>query len=332
MRPSLRPLSEQVIVITGASSGIGLCTARAAAQEGARVVLGARSADVLERIVGEIEARGGRALAVDVDVTDPSAVERLADRAVAQFGRIDTWVNNAGVSIFGAIVDTPLEDHRRLFETNYWGVVHGSIVAVRHLREHGGALVNVGSVASDRALPLQGAYSASKHAMKGFTEALRMELEHDRVPISVTLVKPSSIATPYSEHARAFTEREPLSAPPHYAPELVARAILRAATEPVRDVFVGGSGRAMSALGAISPRLADRLFEGTLFRAQQTSLSSNGRHDNLFAPTHDARERGRYPDRVLERSLSDRAAERPGRTLLMGALLVAGVAILVRNL
>lgn len=332
MRASLRPLSEQVIVITGASSGIGLCTARAAAEQGARVVLGARSADVLERIVGEIEATGGRALAVSVDVGDPEAVERLAERAVARFGRIDTWVNNAGVSIYGELTRTPLEDHRRLFETNYWGVVHGSTVAVRHLRAGGGALINLGSVLSDRAIPLQGAYSASKHAVKGYTDALRMELEHAGDPISVTLVKPSAIATPYPEHARTFTEHEPRNAPPYYAPELVAKAILRAASEPTRDVFVGGSARALSALGTMAPRLADRLFEGTLFRLQQTETRANGRRDNLFAPTEDARERGHAPERVLEHSLTDRAAERPVRTLLIGAALVAGVALIVRAL
>ncbi len=332
MRPNLRPLAEQVIVITGASSGIGLCTARLAAREGARVILGARSADVLARVVSEIEAQGGRALAVDVDVTDPDEVERLAVQAEERFGPIDTWVNNAGVSIFGALTETPIDDHRRLFETNYWGVVHGATVALRHFGERGGALINIGSVAGDRSLPLQGAYSASKHAVKGFTEALRMELEHEGAPVSVTLIKPSSIATPYHEHARAFTPNEPRNAPPLYAPELVAKAILRAAVEPVREVFVGGSGRAVSALGAVAPRLADRLLEGTLFEAQQTDVRANGRHDNLFAPGHDGRERGRYPERVHERSLADRAAERPARSLLMGALLVAGVALLVRNL
>lgn len=332
MRASFRPLSDQVMVITGASSGIGLCTARAAAQQGARVVLGARSADVLERVVEEIEAEGGQAQAVDVDVADHHAVERLAERAIQRFGRIDTWVNNAGVSIYGELTDTPIEDHRRLFETNYWGVVYGSLVAVRHLRESGGALINIGSVLSDRAIPLQGAYCASKHAVRGFTEALRMELEHAGLPISVTLIKPGSIATPYHEHARALTDYEPRNAPPLYAPELVTKAILRAATEPVRDVFVGGSARAMSALGAVAPRLADRLFEGTLFKLQQSDTPKNGRRDNLFVPSADARVRGRAPDRVLERSFSDRAAERPGRTLLLGAVLVAGVALLVRSL
>lgn len=334
MRPSLKPLSDQVMIITGASSGIGLCTARAAARAGARVVLGARSADVLERIVDEIDAAGGEAIAVEVDVSDLAAVEGLASRAIERYGRIDTWVNNAGVSIYGEILETPLEDQRRLFETNYWGVVHGSIVAARHMDR--GALINVGSVASDRAIPLQGAYSASKHAVKGFTEALRMELEHANIPISVTLIKPGSIATPYHEHARALTEHEPKNVSPVYAPDLVANAILRAASEPVRDLYVGGAPRALTALHAMAPRLADRLFEGTLFKMQQTReplhTNGNGRHDNLFLPTEDARERGRYPERVLERSLTDRAAEHPVRTILLGAALVAGVAFLVRSL
>lgn len=332
MRASLKSLSEQVIVITGASSGIGLCTARAAVAAGAKVVLGARSAEALDRVVAELQAAGGEALAVSVDVGDQAAVERLAEHAHRRFGRIDTWVNNAGVSIYGELVRTPIEDHRRLFETNYWGVVYGSLVAVRHLGESGGALVNVGSVLSERSIPLQGAYSASKHAVKGFTEALRMELEHAKLPISVTLVKPGSIATPYAEHARAFTSHEPRNAGPFYAPDLVAKAILRAATEPTRDVFVGGSARAISALGAMAPRLADRLFEGTLFRAQQTDTPTNGRRDNLFLPTEEARERAPVPARVHEHSFSDRASERPVRTLLLGAALIAGVALLVRRL
>ncbi len=343
--PSLKPLSEQVIVITGASSGIGLCTARAAARAGARVVLGARSAEVLERIVDEIDAAGGEAIAVDVDVADMLAVERLAARAIERYGRIDTWVNNAGVSIYGELLETPIEDHRRLFETNYWGVVNGSVVACRHVLN--GALINVGSIASERAIPLQGAYSASKHAVKGFTEALRMELEHAAIPISVTLIKPAAIATPYHEHARALTEREPRNVPPLYAPELVASAILRAACEPVRDVHVGGAGRAITAASAVAPRLMDRLFEGTLFKMQQTRepVHANGngngnghghahraRHDNLFRPTEDARERAEVPDKVFEHSLTDRAAESPVRTIILGAALVAGVAFLFRAL
>lgn len=333
MRIRLKPLSEQVMVITGASSGIGLTTARAAADAGAKIVLSSRDHRVLEALVRDLAARGGDAIAVPADVADLGAVRRIATRTIELWGRIDTWVNNAGVSIYGTLMETPEEDHRRLFDTNYWGVVNGSRVAVEHLRERGGALINVGSVLGDRAVPLQGAYSASKHAVRGFTDALRMELEHDRLPIAVTLIKPSSIATPYHEHARNYTAHEPRNPRPVYAPNLVARAILRAATEPVRELAVGGGGRMLSALGAIAPRTLDRVMDRTLIDGeQQQKRLAAPRRDNLYAPADDGRERGHYPTRVLERSFADRVSERRGSYLAAGALVTVGLALLIRRL
>ena len=146
----------------------------------------------------------------------------LAETALREFGGFDTWVNNAGTSIYGKVEDTPMEDQRRLFETNYWGTVIGSRIAATHLRRRGGALVNVGSVLSDRAVPLQATYCATKHAVKGFTNALRMELEADGAPVSVTLIKPAAVDTQLEEHARSLTGAEPLNPPPVYAPETVA--------------------------------------------------------------------------------------------------------------
>src|SRR5688572_14239197 len=204
MQSPLRPLSEQVIVITGASSGIGLVTARQAAERGARVVLVARNGNDLERAVEHIRRQGGRAIHVVADVADSGQVERVAEAAVAEFGRIDTWVNNAAVSMYGRIMDLSTEDMRRQMDVNYWGQVYGSRVAVRHMRNHGGALVNVASALADRAIPLQGNYCAAKHALKAFTDALRMELEEEGVPISVTLVKPGSIDTPLFDKARTL--------------------------------------------------------------------------------------------------------------------------------
>ena len=173
-----KPLRDQVIVVTGASSGIGLATARMAAKGGACVVLAARSGAALAGIVAEIEAAGGQAVWVEADVGQRAEVEVIAAKAITAFGGFDTWVNNAGVSIYGPIRETTLEDQRRLFETNYWGVVNGSLIAAEHLRERpdGGAIVNVASILSDAPIPVQGVYSASKHAVKGFTNALRMEL------------------------------------------------------------------------------------------------------------------------------------------------------------
>ena len=181
MKPELKPLKEQVIVITGASSGIGMATALAAAHEGAKVVLAARSEATLQQIAEHIQSSGGTAIAVAADVADRAQVENVARRAVEQFGRIDTWVNDAGVSIYGRLDEVKDVDSRRLFDTNFWGVVNGSLTALPHLKKNqgGGALINVGSEVSDASIPLQGMYSASKHAVKGFTDALRVELDAD---------------------------------------------------------------------------------------------------------------------------------------------------------
>ena len=212
-----KKLRDQVIVITGASSGIGLATARIAARRGARVVMLSRNEEELRRACNEIRSQGGRATYAVADVADPEAVDRAGDLAAQQFGGFDTWVNNAGVSIYGKLTDVPLEDTRRMFDTNFWGTVHGCRTAIKHLQHRGGAIINVGSIVSDRAVPLQGMYSASKHAVQGYTDALRMELEHDGVPIWVTLVKPSAINTPYVEHARNYMDKAPKLPPPVYA-------------------------------------------------------------------------------------------------------------------
>ena len=213
-----KALGDQVIVVTGASSGIGLATARMAAARGARVVLAARSRDALDAAVSEIEAAGGRAVAVVADVGRRADVQAIADRAVAEFGGFDTWVNVAGLTIYGPLREVSDEDNARLLQTNFWGTVFGSLIAVEHLRRRGGALINLGSVASDLAFPFQGMYVASKHAVKGFTDALRMELLTEKAPVSVTLVKPTSIDTPLPNRARNYMDREPTLPPPIYPP------------------------------------------------------------------------------------------------------------------
>ena len=242
MSVKLKPLGEQVVVITGASSGIGLATAEMAAKRGARVVLSSRDESDLRTAGERIRAEGGQAAWFAADVADLEAMRRLAQLALTEFGAIDTWVNNAGVSIVGRLEDVSLEDARRLFETNYWGVVHGSLVALPHL-EAGGALINIGSILSDTGYPLQGHYTASKHAVKGFTDSLRLEVEEPGRPISVTLIQPAAIDTLYPEHAKSYLGVEPKHMPPVYAPEVVARAILHCAEHPERDVLVGEERR-----------------------------------------------------------------------------------------
>lgn len=300
--PKLRKLRDQVIVITGASSGIGLATARMAASRGARVLLTSRNEQDLRRVTHEICARGGRAAFAVADVADPEGVDRIDDAAVREFGGIDTWVNNAGVSIYGRLTEVPLEDKRRLFDTNFWGVVHGCRTAFRHLRQRGGAIVNVGSIVSDIAMPLQGMYSASKHAVLGYTDALRMELEHDDVPISVSLVKPSAIDTPFLDHARNYMEEAPNFPPPVYEPDLVARAILHCAERRIREVTVGGGGRLMTAMGRLAPRALDRYLEAAMFRQQRDPSRPGRRPDSLFQPARDGLAHGPYSGRVMKRS------------------------------
>lgn len=325
MPVSLKPLSDQTLVITGATSGIGLVTARTAAEQGARVVLAARNEEALSDIVGEIEATGGRAAYAVADVGRENEVRHIAEVAVDRFGGIDTWVNNAAVSIYGSIMDIDLDEQRRLFETNYWGVVYGSRVAVEHLRDRGGALINLGSVLADRAIPKQGPYCASKHAIKGFTDSLRMEIEEEDWPISVTLIKPTAIDTPYKDHAKNYLPKAPKNPAPVYAPDTVARAILHCAQHRKRSVIIGGAGKGISVLGTQFPRLTDLVMERLMSRLQMTEEPAGDRdRHNLFEPLEGGKERGGYPNHVSESSLYTQAVLHPWTSAV--ALLGAGAA------
>ena len=320
-----KKLKDQVIVITGASSGIGLATARMAAQRGARVVLAARNEADLNRVTEEITANGGKAVAVVADVSDEAAIDRVGERALLEFGTIDTWVNNAGVSIYGKLADIPMADKKRLFDVNFWGTVNGCRTALRFMKFRGGTLINIGSEVSDRSIPLQGIYSASKHAVKGYTDALRMELEKDGVPIAVTLVKPSAINTPYPEHARNYLdEGVPALPPPLYSPEVVAEAILKCAQRPVRDIIVGGAGRLQVAMGNMAPRLTDKLMEHSMFDQQKAFDRSQPREGSLDRPQQDGRAHGLQP-RMMRSSAYTSAALSPVTRAL--PFIAAGVAM-----
>jgi NAD(P)-dependent dehydrogenase (short-subunit alcohol dehydrogenase family) len=327
MDVTLKPIDEQVMVITGASSGIGLVTAKMAARQGASVVLAARNENDLERAVNEIRADGGRAVHLAGDVADAAYVERIADTAVREFGHIDTWVNNAAVAVYGRIMEVDLDDMRRQFDVNYWGQVHGSRTAVPHLRRRGGALINVASALADRAIPLQGNYCAAKHALKAFTDSLRMELEEEGAPISVTLVKPGSIDTPFFEKAKTYLGVEPQPVPPVYAPEVVAGAILHCAQHPTRDIITGGMGKMLSIANGF-PRLADKYMEKTTFESQKTDVPVGDRPNNLYAPVaHDGGERGsNWTGRTKGTSLYTKAALHPGMTAVAAAVGVGLIA------
>lgn len=328
MSLKLKKLEDQVIVLTGASSGIGLTTARMAAKRGARLVLAARNEEALSALTDEIRSAGGQAIYVVADVGNEDEVQAIAKVAEDRFGGFDTWINNAGGGIFGQILDISTEDHRRLFETNFWGVVYGSKAAARGLMQRGGALINVGSVVSDRAVPLQGMYSATKHAVKGFTDALRMELEGAGAPISVTLIKPTSIDTPFAQHARNYMAEEPTLPPPVYTPHLVAEAILHSAETPKRDVIVGGGGKMISMLGLRAPRVADKVMESPSFlRMEKMDQPAQHPAGALHEPTFGLRERGNYQGHARGTSLYTQATLHPLATgaLALGAGLLLGM-------
>ncbi|QSX00962.1 SDR family oxidoreductase [Haloterrigena alkaliphila] len=305
MNADLKPLAEQVIVITGASSGIGLTTARMAADRGARVVVAARSEGALRELVEEIEAEGGEATAVAADVSDREDVREIRRVAEETYGGFDTWVNGAAVPIYGELEAVPVEEMREQFDVNVWGLLYGSLEAADYFksRDRDGAILNIGSIVSERAIPLQGSYSASKHAVKGFTEAFRMELEKEGAPVSVTLIKPSAIDTPYSEHAKNHMDEGATLPPPVYAPETVARAICHAAEHPQHEVTVGAGGKGMTALGEFASRLMDRVMEAVFYDQQRTGDPPRSDAAALEEPVGDLEARGDYDGHVSETSL-----------------------------
>jgi short-subunit dehydrogenase len=254
-----KPLNEQVIVITGASSGIGLATAERAAHHGAKVVLAARSEHTLNDIVERLNAAGNEVIAVACDVAERQQVEAVADAALARFGQIDTWVNNAGLAIYGRLDEVTEADSRRLFDVNFWGVVNGSLVALPHLKRNGGALINVGSEVSEASVPLLGIYTASKHAVKGFTDSLRLEIEYvDKAPVSVTLIQPTAVDTPFPQHARNYQDQEAALPDPKIDAADVADAILAAAVKPTRAKRVGLRATMNTTMAHMAPVMFDR--------------------------------------------------------------------------
>lgn len=260
MATKLKALNEQVLVITGASSGIGLATAEAAARQGARLVLAARSERALRSIAERLSPDGATAIAVTCDIADQEQVEQLASAAISKFGRIDTWVNNAGQGLYGRLDEVTDDDNRRLFDVNFWSVVYGSLAALPHLRKQGGALINVGSEVSEAYVPLLGMYTASKHAVKGFTDSLRVEIEDvDQAPISITLIQPTAVDTPFPQHARNYQRQEPKLPEPTIEPEKVADAILQAAIRPTRDHRVGLMAKINTTVATLAPAIADSL-------------------------------------------------------------------------
>lgn len=282
----LKPIRQQVVAVVGATSGIGRETALRFARRGARVVAAARGEPGLTSLVEEIRREGGEATAVAADVAEFEQVRAIAEQAVTTYGRLDTWVHLAAVSMWATFEQTTPEEFRRIVEVNLLGQAYGAKAALPHLRREGrGALIHVSSVEARRPLPLQSAYAASKHGMSGFLDVLRMELHHEGVPISVTEILPASIDTPLFEKARTKIGVRPKGMPPTYPPEIVADAILHAAEHPEREIVVGGAGKVMLYGQRLSPRLMDAALGRTGFQAQRTNEPKSGAApDNMFHP------------------------------------------------
>jgi short-subunit dehydrogenase len=325
----LKPLSQQVIVITGATSGIGLATARLAARAGANVFLIARSPNKLRSLNAELTGNGARSAYAVADVGQEEDVKAASQAAIRMFGRYDSWVNCAGVSIYGLAKDTPTDEQHRLFATNYWGTVYGSLVAVEHLRRRGGTLINIGSELSDVPIQLQSTYVASKHAVKGFTNCLRLELATEGAPVRVSLIKPAGTDTLFVEHAKKHVEFAPKLPPPVYAPEVVAKAILHAARHGTAELHAGGASKGMSAFGQLLPRAYDLIMKVVGISSQQNKAAvADEGNVSTPNPSKLITRSGRNGP-VLEHSAYTFIASRPGRILVGAAvigLLATGIA------
>ncbi len=276
----------KVVVVTGASAGVGRATALAFARAGADVALLARDAQALEDVAAQIRCAGVSALPLPLDVSRADDVEAAAQRVEAELGPIDVWVNNAMLTSFSPLERVHPADYARITEVTYLGYVYGTMAALRRMRERRrGCIVQVGSALAYRAIPLQSAYCGAKHAIRGFTDAVRCELLHDRIPVHLTMVQMPALNTPQFDWAQCHMAGEPQPVPPIYQPEVAARAILWAATHRRREVYVGLSTVKAIVANKFFPGLLDRYLGSVGYRVQQRAARVEpGRQDNLREP------------------------------------------------
>ena len=323
-----RRLSDQVVVVTGASSGVGRAIARAFGEAGAKVGLVARNRDALEEAEREIAALGSEALVLPLDVSDPKKVSAAGRAVVKRFGGIDTWVNDAMVSVFSPVQEMTPDEYRRVVEVNYLGTVHGTLAALEHMRKQGeGVILQIGSALVYRSIPLQSAYCASKAAIRGFTDSLRCELFHEKSSIKVCMLQLPAVNTPQFDVVRTRLPRKPKPVPPIFQPEVVARAALYAAMHPAREMWVGGSAVKAILGQKLVPGLLDRYLGRIGYDAQQTEepIEAN-RPDNVFKPLPgDRGAHGRFDAESRSHSIEMWARLRPGA--IAGGLAAAALAL-----
>lgn len=322
----LKPINQQVVSVVGASSGIGRITALEFARRGAKVVVSARGESKLKSLVEEIRSFGGEATYIVADVEVFDQVKAIADKTVEVYGRLDTWVHVPAIGIFATFDNTTPEEFKHVIDVDLMGQVYGAMAALPHLKREGrGALIHVSSVEGTRSLPYQSAYSAAKHGVEGFIEAMRVELQHEKWPISVTSVKPGVINSPFWNNGRTKLGVKPAGIPPYYEPKLVADAILHVAEHPTRDYLVGDVAKILDLVQRISPPLVDSLLLLIGFKLQHSSEpKSEDASNNFYEPVaEDDRVNGDYGHLVIP-SVSDWLEKNP--VLQWGA--IAGTAAL----
>lgn len=322
-----------VVVITGASAGVGRATARAFAERRARLALIARSVEALQATQREVETRGGEALVLPADVADSQAVERAADAVIRHYGQIDIWVNNAMVSVFGRVEEAKPDEVRRVTEVTYLGTVYGTLCALRHMQQRGrGKIIQVGSALAYRGIPLQAPYCAAKHAIQGFTESLRCELMNADSPVEVCMVQMPALNTPQFDWVKSRLDRRAQPVPPIFQPEVAARAIVWAAAHRRREVFVGMPTIKTIWGNKLAPWLADRVLARNGVEAQQVDESEQPRRpNNLWQPVqglHAAH--GRF-DRRAKRNSAQLWCTMHRTALLSGLLALAVVCLVVAS-
>ena len=323
-------LSDHVIVVTGASSGVGRAVARAVGECGARVGLIARNREALEHAASEIRDCGGDALVLPLDISDSGAVLAAAYEVVARWGKIDVWVNDAMVSVFSPVSQMRPEEYERVIEVNYLGTVYGTLAALEHMRARdAGHIIQIGSALAYRSIPLQSAYCASKAAIRGFTDSLRSELIHDHSRIRLSMLQLPAVNTPQFDQVRSRLPHAAQPVPPIYQPEVIAQAVIDTIAHPVRERWIGWSAIKAILGQMLVPGLIDRYLARKGYSAQQTSEPRPDRPDNLDAPMpRDLGAHGRFDARSRTHSSELWLREHLGTVALASAALVAaGIAV-----
>ena len=313
--------SPRVVVVTGGTAGVGRATARAFAERGDRVAVLARDEERLRATEEELQELAGGGLAIPTDVANWRAVDDAATQIESELGPIDIWVNNAMASVFGKVADITADEVRRVTEVTYLGSVHGTLAALHRMRPRDrGVIVQVGSALAYRAIPAQAAYCGAKHAIRGFVDSLRTELMDEETAVKVVSVHLPALNTPQFDWSRLKFDRRPQPVPPIFQPEVAARAIVEAADNPRREVWVGGPTVATILANRLSPGLLDRYLARRGIKSQLTESPADRQEpDNLFRPVGGTFEaHGRFDEEAKDRSWQTELRSLLARTISRG--------------